>query len=180
MKVIEKDFLSFYKVAHWNYGVLMTPFTIGLGLIPGHFMSAFFVFITLSMILLSHYYDKILNVISYIKFEIFLSAITITATTVFLFTDDIMYYAVFIKIFDIFKEYLIRAESAIFSNSMHVIVKKDYSKFYILAGLLASTVIFWLFPQDDAIFYSILFLISGDIMLIYYKIKMFKSIKIKH
>jgi hypothetical protein len=179
MKVIEKDFLSFYKVAHWNYGVLMTPFTIGLGLIPGHFMSAFFVLITLSMILLSHYYDRILNSISYMKFELFLSFITISATTIFLFSDNIMYYAVLIKIFDIFKEYLIRAESAIFQNSMHVIVKKDYSKFYILAGLSASTLIFWMFPQDIAIFYSILLLIVGDMILIYYKIKMYKKVNFK-
>jgi len=177
MRLIEKDFLKFYKFAHWNYGVVMTPFSIGLGMIPGHFMSVFFVFITLSMILISHYYKVLLNTKYYIKIEFVISFITVFGMVTFLFFKNIMIYAVFIKLFDIFKEYLIRIEGIMFSNSIDIIVKKDYSKLYILFGLLISTIIFWTYPQEDAIFYSVLVLIMGEMFLIYYKIRIYIKLK---
>jgi hypothetical protein len=91
--------------------------------------------------------------------------------------NNIMMYAIFIKAFDIFKEYIIRAESTIFHESVHVIVKKDYSRMFILLGLLISTILFWLFPQGDAIRYSVFAMIVGDSILLYFKIRMWNSIK---
>jgi hypothetical protein len=176
MKVIVKDFLSFYKVAHFNYGVLITPFTIGLGMIPGNYMSAFFVFIILSMIALSHHYDKLLNAKMYIRIEILLTLSYMIGFIYFIATGGIMVYIVAMKLFDIFKEYLIRAESTIFHQSMDIIVKKDYTRFYILGGLFVSTIIFWWFPQKEAIIYSLYYIMIGDSIAFYYKIKMFKSI----
>jgi hypothetical protein len=176
MKLIEKDFLTFYKIAHFNYGVVITPFTIGLGMIPGHYMSSFFVIITLGMIGLSHYYKNLLNAQMFIRVELIISFIVFTASFLFLYFDNLMIYAILFKTFDIFKEYLIRAESAIFNDSMHVIVKKDYSKLYILLGLSFSTLIFWIFGQHDAILLSICLVVLGDSILLLYKIKMIKNL----
>jgi hypothetical protein len=176
MRAIEKDFVNFYKIAHFNYGILLTPFTIGLGMIPGNYMSAFFVFIILSMILLSHHYDKLLNAKMYIRIEVMLTLTYMIGFTYFVITGGIMVYIVAMKLFDIFKEYLIRAESTIFHGSMDVIVKKDYTRFYILGGLFVSTIIFWWFPQQKAIEYSLYYIMLGDSIAFYYKIKMFKTI----